>query len=473
VPSVEATVVDASIAEHFLGRDGRERPERWNSARRRCVQTTVGTAPALEATATACHPPSFDVPSLRDEHARLWKTTPPDLPRLGPRVGWRRHVGNERAARRLLDRLARETASLPERPSARRAWRDSVAERLRAFGKERLGWPSGYGRLVFADAFFAASVAFAREARAFDPTLPVEGLGQALRNVWIGNSLQIRLGLPVALGDGLFAYSMLYPLTDNLLDDPSRGALAKGVFNRRFGRRLAGKDVTPADGDEAAVFALVGRIEREFPRELFPAVHESLLAIHAGQARSLAQQDGTHLSEDELLSISCEKGGASVLADVYLVAGTPDEPDRRFAFGYGVFLQLLDDLQDVEADLAAGHETLFTRAAGRGLLDAPAAQLARFVDRVLDAEPLADAEAEERRDLVRRNCRVLLVSAVAARPRRYSRRFRRAIERRWPFTLGAMRRLRARAERRFAEPMAALRDSARAGPLLDRALAEV
>ncbi len=94
-----------------------------------------------------------------------------------------------------------------------------------------------------------------------------------------------------------------------------------------------------------------------------------------------------------------------MLADLYLVAGRPAEPDRRFAFGYGVFLQLLDDLQDVEADLAAGHQTLFTRAAARGVLDEPAARLARFVDRVLDAEALADEEAAERRDLVRRNCR--------------------------------------------------------------------
>jgi hypothetical protein len=415
----------------------------------------------------------LDVAALRDDHADLWRTTPAGLPYLGPRVGWRRHFANERAARRLLDRLASETEQLPEDEGGRRAWRDSVAERLREFGAQRLGWPSGYGRLVFADAYFAASVAFAREARAFDPGLSLECLGQALRNVWIGNSLQMRLGLPIALGDGLFAYSMLYPLTDNLLDDPARDAVGKRAFNRRFGRRLAGEPVPAGDAREAAVFALVGRVEREFPRDRFPSVHESLLAIHAGQTRSLAQQDDPRLTDDHLLSISCEKGGTSVLADLYLVAGSPEEPDRRFAFGYGVFLQLLDDLQDVEADLAAGHQTLFTRAAERGRLDEPAARLARFVDRVLDSEPLADAAAAERRDLVRRNCRTLLVSAVAAQPHRFSRPFRSALERQWPFTLGAMRRLRARAERRFARPLASLRDPERAGAILDQALAEV
>jgi hypothetical protein len=432
----------------------------------------AAAAPDVARCASTSGPP-LDVAALAEAHARLWRTTPPDLPDLGPRAGWRRHLGNERAARRLLDSLASEIDRLPPDDAGRRAWRDSVTERLRAFGAERLGWPGGYGRLALADAFLASSVAFAREARAFDPTLPLEGLGQALRNVWIGNSLQMRLGLPVRCGDGLFAYSMLYPLTDNRLDDPRLGAAAKGAFSRRFGRRLAGERVAPADAGEAAVFALVERIEGEYPRADFPAVHESLLAIHRGQTRSLAQQAGPRLGDDELLSISCEKGGTSVLADLHLVAGETDDAERRFAFGYGVFLQLLDDLQDVEADLAAGHQTLFTRAAASGALDAPAARLARFVDRVLDAEPLADEAAAERRDLVRRNCRALLVASVAAQPRRFTWRFRRAIERRWPFTLGAMRRLRARAERRFAGPLAALRDPARAGAMLDEALAAI
>jgi hypothetical protein len=432
----------------------------------------VGSATALAVEGDAATGGvRLDVTALVEAYSRLWRTTPPELPDLGPRVGWRRHFGNERAARRLLDTLATETERVPHDEAGRRAWRDSVAERLRAFGAERLGWPGGYGRLVFADAFLAASLAFAREARAFDPTLPLEGLGQALRNVWIGNSLQVRLGLPVRCGDGLLAYSMLYPLTDNRLDEASLDAAAKREFNRRFGRRLAGETVAPADESEAAVFALVSRIEGEYPRRLFPAVHESLLAIHAGQTRSLAQQDDPRLGEDELLSISCEKGGASVLADLYLVAGEADGAEQRFAFGYGVFLQLLDDLQDVEADLADGHQTLFTRAAAHGRLDAPAARLAGFVDRVLDAEPIADEAAAERRDLVRRNCRALLVASVAAQPRRFTWRFRRAVERRWPFTLGAMRRLRARAEIRFAKPLATLRDPARAGALIDEALA--
>jgi hypothetical protein len=143
------------------------------------------------------------------------------------------------------------------------------------------------------------------------------------------------------------------------------------------------------------------------------------------------------------------------------VAGAARPDDERFAFAYGTFLQLLDDLQDVEADLEAGHQTIFTRAARRGMLDLPAARLGSFIDRVLDAEPVGGLEGEDHRDLVRRNCRMLLVGALADQPGRFSRGFRRDVEGRWPFALGAMRRLRRRGRRRLQD--AAARLAGRAG----------
>ena len=64
--------------------------------------------------------------------------------------------------------------------------------------------------------------------------------------------------------------------------------------------------------------------------------------------------------------------------------GDATPAEERFAFGYGVFLQLLDDLQDVTIDLAAEHHTLFTLAARRGTLDDLTARLLDFIDIVLD-----------------------------------------------------------------------------------------
>ncbi len=413
------------------------------------------------------------VDALRDAHARLWATTPAELPALGPRSGFRLRLGNAHAAARLIDELAAEVGRVPDEECARRAWRETVRERLQAFGRARLGWPEGYGRLLCADSFFEATIAFTREARAFDRDLPPDGLWQALRNVWIGNTLQLLLDRPVTVNPGLFAYSMLYPLTDNLLDDPGLDGGAKREFNERFGRRLAGLPVRPGAAREEAVFRLVARIEEEFPPRKFPDVHASLLAIHRGQVRSLLQQDDPEIPDARILAISCEKGGSSVLADLFLVAGEATPALERFAFGYGCFLQLLDDLQDVDTDLAAGHQTLFTRAAQRGPLDEPTARLSRLIDRVLDgAEILAGPGAADRKDLVRRSCQNLFVGAIADQRRRFTRGFRRSVERQWPFSLGAMGRLRRRAERRFTEAARRLQRRKGVASLLDLAAGE-
>ena len=388
----------------------------------------------------------------------LWHGTPCHPPTLGPKIGLWQQRSNAHATARLIDEVAADIETLPAEESARQAWRQHMRERLQTFGRERLGWPEGYRRLVFGDAFYESSIVFARQARAFDPSVTLEQLGQALRNVWIGNSLQMLLDRPVTMGPGLFAYSMLYPVTDNWLDNPDITPDLKRAFNERLGKRLAGFHVHAIDEREAAVDHLVTQIEADLPRDRFPDVYTSLLAIHRGQSRSLDQQGGTGLTDSDLLGISFEKGGSSVLADLYLVAGAPEPWEELFAFGYGVFLQLLDDLQDVETDLAMGHETLFTRAARRGLLDRLTARLVHFIDEVLASqERFQHPEFEDRVDLIRRNCRVLLVGSVSEHPQRFSRQFRQHLARQWPLSFRACRRLRRHALKRWNKAAIRLR----------------
>jgi hypothetical protein len=389
--------------------------------------------------------------SVCNEFLTLWAATPLEMPVVGPPVGFLRKRSNARAAARLIDELALEIEQLPEGESERRTWRDSIRDRLQQFGQERLGWPEGYRRLLFGDAFYESSIVFAREARAFDPRFTFEQLSQALRNVWIGNTLQMLLDRPVELRPGLFAYSMLYPVTDNWLDDPDVSLELKHSFNERLGKRLAGLPVAAGGECDTAAWRLVDQIEQEFPRCDYPSVYASLLAIHGGQMRSLDQHGGADLTSAELASISFAKGGSSVLADLHLVSRVTEPIEERFAFGYGVFLQLLDDLQDVEVDLGAGHETLFTRAARRGPLDGLTARLAHFIDIVLAGDgPFSGPDFADRLDLIRRNCLTLLVGSVAEHRKRFSRRFRRNLARRWPLSFRAQRRLRRRAIRRWS-----------------------
>ena len=402
---------------------------------------------------------------LQARYHELWRSTDDATPTVGPATSWRRRWGTARATRALIDRLAAEVDRYPDAEDERRSWRDGLRDRVSRFGEQRLGWPSGYRQLFFADAFFDTTARFSREARAFDPEIGGEALMQALRNVWIMNSIQMLLDLEVTHTPAVFAYSMLYPATDNVLDDPELPLAEKRALNRRLGRRLAHEPATPRGDGERRIWRLLDRIDRQYPRDAFPEVWCSLRAIHRGQVDSLRQQAGPADGE-RLLAISVAKGGASVLADGYLTAGRLADDEADFCFGYGVFLQLLDDLQDARADRQAGHATLFSTA--EPPLDRLASRLYRFMHRVVEGNRRFGGPAHaDRRDLILRNCRTLLVGAVAEEPRLFSRRFRRALERRWPLRFGAMRRLRRYADRRLRQATAEMRRRRGVSSLLD------
>ena len=400
-------------------------------------------AAAPDSRAAAAFQHRFD--GLRDRHCELWRSTGDETPEAGPRTTRYRRWRNARATRALIDRLATEIRRCPE--AERRAWREGVREMVSRFGERRLGWPAGYRELLFADAFFDTTVRFTREARAFDPEIETEALMQALRNVWIMNSIQMLLDLEVTYTPAVFAYSMLYPATDNVLDDPEVSTAAKRHLNRRLGRRLAGEPVVRETGAERRIWRLLDRIDHQYPAADHAEVWCSLQAIHRGQVDSLDQQAGP-LDTDRLLAISVAKGGASVLADGYLTAGNLTADEADFCFGYGVFLQLLDDLQDARADARAGHATLFSTATPP--LDRQVSRLWRFMHRVVEgSRRFGGARFAARRDLILRNCSTLLVGAVSAEPRMFSRPFRRALERRWPLGFRALQRLRRYGDRRL------------------------
>jgi len=214
--------------------------------------------------------------------------------------------------------------------------------------------------LILSDEFKDVSKDFFYKARAFAPELRPENIYQGMRNVWIMNGIQLMLNLPVQITPSVFAYSMIYPYSDNFLDDPEISGAEKAIFSRRFNRRLHGEKVMPASFTETQLYKLVAMFEEEFPRESFPKVFESLYAIQKGQTDSLQLDVNKGLDDAAILRICFEKGGASVLADGYLVAGELSRQQEQALFGYGVYLQLLDDIQDVNEDVQAFTRTLFS-----------------------------------------------------------------------------------------------------------------
>ncbi len=422
---------------------------------------TLNMNPA-EAPASQFSIPDVMEHALRRYTADWWAADPQSAtdpqsaadPEAAPDLG-RTYAPREQAALEgQLQRLVEAVLAVTKNPPHTSAEREATQARLGRQAGDLLRAVLGPGLLeALPTARFSEAVAeFVRLARAFDPALSLDDIFQAGRNAWTMNGLQWLMGLPVAVTPAVVAYSLLYPYTDNLLDDPALSRESKAHFNARFRRRLAGEAVTPASGHEQKIFDLVGLIEGQFARPAFPQVFDSLLAIHQAQGQSLKlMRPGAAPYELDVLGVNFAKGGASVLADGYLVAGTLSRTQAEFLYGYGAFVQLVDDLEDVPSDFAAGRLSFYSLAAGRWPLDRLADRTFHFGRQVLahlaDLNPSLPAPVQT---LIRTGANLLLVDIVNQTGRYYSRGYLRTLEAHAPFRFAVLNRQRRRLQQRRA-----------------------
>ena len=97
---------------------------------------------------------------------------------------------------------------------------DNFFLEFRTFLKTGLNFEDDNLDIILSNDFKEATKEFVKRARYFDPSISLNDIYQACRNVWIMNGVQQMLGLPVRLTPAVFAYSMLYPYSDNYLDNP-------------------------------------------------------------------------------------------------------------------------------------------------------------------------------------------------------------------------------------------------------------
>lgn len=262
---------------------------------------------------------------------------------------------------------------------------EKLTPNARLLFKTVFGYPDEQLEIILSEDYKNTTREFIRMSRQFDPQMSLDDIFQACRNAWIMNGIQVMFGQPVKLTPSIFAYSMLYPYTDNYLDNPKVAPEVKIEFGNRFRNKLGGGNVNPANIYETKIFKLVEQIEIQYDRAKFPHVYASLLAIQDAQLRSLLLlKPGAVLSESEALEICIEKGGTSVLADGYLVAGGLTEGQSLFLYGFGAFLQMVDDIQDVNEDTSAGLRTVFSQASPTRGLDALTSRTFSFGDKVFE-----------------------------------------------------------------------------------------
>ena len=307
---------------------------------------------------------------LRRSYEYLWEHAATGIPAVG-----RTYLQEEQSVRQgkgeeILERIKRELRRPPRTVSEQEATREHFFSLVAEFVQSTLDLPERHLQIILSPEFNETAACFSFAARYFDPNISQEDIFQAARNAVAMNAIQYLAGVPVSLTPAIFAYSLLYPYTDNYLDDPFVTNRAKEAFNDRLARRLLGEMVSPEDKREEFVYELVGMIEAQYNREGYPQVFESLSYLHRAQTRSLRLLAPIEpVTEDEILGISFDKGGSSVVADGCLVAGWLSEARVDFLYGLGAFLQLVDDLQDLYRDLSVGAHTIFSESAGRSTLE--------------------------------------------------------------------------------------------------------
>ena len=378
-----------------------------------------------------------EIDRLRDLFGTVWETADLAAAPDGPEFRADAHSRNEAELSAFVDVLENESRGLRRRAPGEEGEQRVFAAFAR-FAANALGWERHHLEGPLAAPFREALRAFPTRARQFDPSLTSADIYQAARNALTLHCLQGLLGARVEHTPALLAYSLLYPYTDNLLDDPRAGSASKLAFGRRLGERLRGGEVAPAGHREARIFALVGMIERQYPRARFPSVFDSLLAIHDAQIRSLALMSGRPLDARTLIEVAVEKGGTSVLADGYLVSGSLTPEQAECIFGLGVFLQLRDDLEDLHDDAAAGVATVFSVRDG-GRLDEPTTRALAIGAAVLGRLACFDSpQAAPIREIMARSLPLTIADAAASYPALYSRGYLGALERRSPFRFGRL-----------------------------------
>lgn len=357
-----------------------------------------------------------------ESYAGIWETCSVHLPQFTKSYSSSEKLQKEQ----IFDQFLQTIKSFRKDRISRKALTD--ADQQLFFRNTRVLFSSGLDfnneqlEMMFSDEMMAMTKKFVRQARAFDAGLSFNDIFQACRNVWIMNGLQLIMGIPMQISPSVFAYSMLYPYTDNLIDDPQISGLEKLVFSERFRDRLSGQDMKPENKTEEAIFTLVEMIEKEYSRVEFPEVYESLLNIHEAQTNSLKLiQHSDQLSELETLKICLAKGGASVLADGYLVAGKLTAEQKYFLYGYGSYLQLLDDIQDVDEDHKAGLMTVFSKSAFKSPLDEKLNKTYWFGEQVMKSLEFFDGQHLDLfKSLIRKSMDLFITEAIAQNPVAFS-----------------------------------------------------
>ena len=376
---------------------------------------------------------------LVQEALAEWEACPVWLPPFQETFSVAEQAAREARLEEFLKSVESDLRRPPRSKSGRNALRERVTFAFERFARAGLDLKDDHLGLLLNGGFSAIGTQMARGARRFDPAISPADIFQATRNAWTAGGLQVLLGREMRLTPAIFAYSMLYPYTDNYLDDTGVPSEEKVKFNARIKRRLSGEMIAPVREGEATLWQLFEMIEGQYSHAGWPQVYASLLAIHQAQENSLRQRASPpSLHGPDVIKLSFEKGGASVLADAHLAAGTLSREEAQFVFAWGALLQLVDDLQDIRQDRREGALTIFTQAAGRVPLDELTTRTLSFGQKVMRRMDQMPVRCQALKEMIQKSYTSLLIWSAGECGELYTRDYLAELETHSPFRFASV-----------------------------------
>lgn len=156
---------------------------------------------------------------LKREHLEIWDDTPERFPVFHKRYSFEEQFRNEKEIGMLIETAFQHLEMQQNKDTDSLEGFKNPLTQPEDFVQRLTGVIGHNINEFYSEKIIRSSQMFLNKVKGFDPCLEVDDVYQALRNIWIMNSLQISMGLRVDCTDSMFAYSLLYPYTDNLMDN--------------------------------------------------------------------------------------------------------------------------------------------------------------------------------------------------------------------------------------------------------------
>ena len=381
-----------------------------------------------------------------------WKQQPDSFPvflkenlDIFPYITSEQKKENEALIQEFSRRIQKKIQKKPGEAEAQRQWEEELEQEFCDFlQKEKMLSLSEWMSRELLDAFTCETKRFVNRVRSFDETLNEAQIWQTLRNYFIYAMIVEMQGEAQNAKNPILAYSLLYPYTDNYIDDEQILPKEKERYNRMIASRLKEEPVFPQNPLEEKTCRLLDMILNEYKGMERKKVTWTLLQLLEAQNSSIRQQKAA-LPEEEILDISIRKGSASVLADYLFSTVDWLEYEEVFYLKFGFLLQLVDDLQDIEEDRRKGSQTLMTTAYEQQTRIRGQQYLEQRVNRLLWFSWNVIREFKPRnpglKGFILKNCVEITLLTAAINPQFFSKKYLLAIEPYLPLSLEFLKKM--------------------------------